>query len=533
MDELTVERYGVHDFELPSKTRHRNPFMVDLRATFTHESGRKIKNLPGFYDGDGTWVVRFSPTLEGVWKGLTASQDKQLAGKKLPAVRCVASTNPAIRGQLRIDPKHPRRFICDDGLPFIPLGFEFDWTAAFHQRRGQSKAKPVDPGVDLWTPACELLARRGFNWIITNVYAIRGFSDQANEWVFNPPDLAPWEGANEQPRHEKLNLAFWKDYDGAIGTFHRLGLMVHLMIQVQNKGVKWPARRSPADDLYWKYVAARYQAYCNIVWDVSKESFNLRKETGDHAYTLDRMAFVRDHDAYGHLFTVHDPEGGSYARMGEPDCAGDFVSDQIHVKDTGRPDFGIQAASILNREAARRFRLFDKPYFNIESAYEIAQAEGLVPTYHSHNSRPWEETLMWMAALYAGGGYPGYYYNSTSWDLVKFDPEPPSWRRYRTLMDLLESMPLNEMVPDNDYVERGMCLARHGRDYFIFLPAGGNEQADLTGIAKETPARIKWLDLLTGQTIEKDCGGRGFTVELRNPLEFTTHPCVIYIRAQV
>jgi hypothetical protein len=285
--------------------------------------------------------------------------------------------------------------------------------------------------------------------------------------------------------------------------------------------------------MFWKYVVARYQAYCNVVWDVSKESFNLYKQTGSHDYTLSRIKLIRDHDACGRLVTVHDPEGGSYARMSAPDIASDFVSDQIHFRDTKRPDFGVQACSYLNREAARRFRLHDRPYFNIESGYETAPAEALAPTYDSGNSRPWEEVLMWMAAIYAGGGYPGYYYNNTSWDLVRFDPEPPSWRRYRTLMDFLAAMPINEMAPDNDYVERGMCLARPGRDYFMFLPAGGNEQADLTAIGKDAPARIKWLDLLTGQCVERDCGGRSFTVELANPLEYTTHPCVIYIRTQV
>ena len=533
MKEATVELYGVHDFELASQTSHPNPFMVNFCATFTHESGQKIENLPGFYNGNGTWVVRFSPTIEGLWKGITSSGDKELDAKRLPPLTCTASTNPAHRGRLRVDPNHPQRFVWEDGSQFIPLGFEFDWTAAFHQRRGQTKGKPVDPAVDLWTPACELLARRGFNWIITNVYAIRGFSDPANEWVFSPPEMAPWAGTNEEPVHAQLSVDFFKDYDGVMGTFHRLGQIVHLMIQVQNKGVKWPARNSPEDDLFWRYVVARYQAYCNVVWDVSKESFNLNKETGSHDYTLNRIQFIRQHDAYQHLVTVHDPEGGSYAKMCAPDVASDFVCDQIHIKDTKKPDFGIWAADPLNREALRRFRQYAKPYFNIESAYEIAPAESLVPTYHSHNSRPWEETIVWMVAIYAGGGYPGYYHNNTSWDLVRFDPEPPSWRRYRTLMDFLYAMPFNELVPDNDYVNQGMCMARHGRDYFIFLPNGGSVQADLTGIGKETPARIKWLDLLTGECIEKDCSGRSFSAELTNRLEYTTHPCVIYVRAQV
>ena len=59
---ITVPCYHVHDFRLLSKNGGENPFTVRLEAYFEHESGDQIDHLPGFYDADGAYVVRFSPS---------------------------------------------------------------------------------------------------------------------------------------------------------------------------------------------------------------------------------------------------------------------------------------------------------------------------------------------------------------------------------------------------------------------------------------------------------------------------------------
>ena len=82
------------------------------------------------------------------------------------------------------------------------------------------------------------------------------------------------------------------------------GIVAHVMIQVQNKHVRWPARRSAEDDLYWRYVVSRYAAFPNVVWDVGKESYNLLKETGSHEYTIDRIRLIRETTATSSPCTI-------------------------------------------------------------------------------------------------------------------------------------------------------------------------------------------------------------------------------------
>ena len=39
-------------------------------------------------------------------------------------------------------------------------------------------------------------------------------------------------------------------------------------------------------------------------------------------------------------------------------------------------------------------------------------------------------------------------------------------------MIFLEGLPFNQMVGDNEYVERGLCLALAGDAYLVYLPEG-------------------------------------------------------------
>ena len=60
---VTIEKWGLFEasFEGPSDG---NPFLeVAFEAVFA-QGNRKVR-VPGFYDGDGTYRVRFMPDSEG------------------------------------------------------------------------------------------------------------------------------------------------------------------------------------------------------------------------------------------------------------------------------------------------------------------------------------------------------------------------------------------------------------------------------------------------------------------------------------
>ena len=523
---VEVPQYDVYDFLLDSDTFHDNAFMVDVLATLEHESGEKVENIPGFYNGNGEWVIRFSPTIKGRWRGRTTSSDPKLSGVELGEIKCVENENSNVRGKLQIDPDHPQKFAWADGTPFIILGFECDWLFSYHQEKPEDCRKHV-----------RLINDRGFNYIVMNIYAHTGFSQPDRGkgdviipgTVYAPPRMYVFDGTNDEPDHARLNVDFFKDYDQMMAILHENGMVAHIMIQVQNKRVRWPKRLSAEDDLYWKYVVARYQAFGNVVWDVGKESCNLLKETGSHEYTIGRINLIRQMDAYDHLVTVHDPEAESQGRYSAADEASDFCSDQIHLKDVDR----------YNREAIQKLR-FQKPYLNIEYGYELG-AEDL-KTYKSGTTAPWQDVLNWTYALYLAGAYPGYYYSNTSWDLVKFEPEPEGWKRYQYLKEILDGLSFNRMEAMNDLVESGYCLADPGKEYLLYLPEGGDAVINLSTVPAKRGdlgqwvdggAKIngEWMDIYTGERRQIEMELFGWNTNFENPFDDKSQPCILVIKA--
>jgi len=68
---VTIEQYRTHDFSFKAQVAG-NPFDAEVRGEFTGPAGVRIV-VPGFYDGDNTWKIRFAPTVPGAWSMRTVS----------------------------------------------------------------------------------------------------------------------------------------------------------------------------------------------------------------------------------------------------------------------------------------------------------------------------------------------------------------------------------------------------------------------------------------------------------------------------
>lgn len=511
--------HQVKDFTLKSTTKHPNPFHVKLTASFEHESGDKIVNIPGFYNGNDEWLIRFRPTKKGKWTGTTLSEDNCLSGETLELNAAPRAEASLVPGQLKIDPQNPQKFVTDDNKPFVILGFECNWFFAYHQRFPEKCGQKI-----------QMLREYGFNYVVTNLYvqSFLGVEDCPPENMFNDPNMYCFGGTNDDPDHTRMNIDFFKDFDQMVAKLHNNGMMLHLLFQAQNKNVKWPTRYSKEDDLFWSYVAARYQAYSNLIWDLSKESFYLTAQLGTDDYIKHRMNFIKQHDAYNHLVVAHDPVDHSEGRFYEIDGLCDFVCDQVHLQDCRN----------YNRDALVKLGNVNKPYFNIESGYEYG-VEKIEPYIDKKHTKDGRTILKWIYSIFAAGAYANYYYCNTSWNVIKFDPEPESWKAYRVLKGLLDSIPFNQMVSHNDLVDTGFCLAREKDCYFIFLPEGGDFNLDLSFLPhtytekrfwkpEVPPVAAEWIDIFTGERSVTSTEAFGFYSYFENP--FSTQAAAVIVR---
>ena len=88
-----VRTWDVFEITLKSSTPPNNPYVsylergrtAHLTAIFSGSTGEckgRTITVPGFWDGNDSWKIRFAPSLPGTWDYQTVSADRKMNGKK-------------------------------------------------------------------------------------------------------------------------------------------------------------------------------------------------------------------------------------------------------------------------------------------------------------------------------------------------------------------------------------------------------------------------------------------------------------------
>ena len=484
--ETEVQQWQPHDFDFRSTSKPENPFRAAFSATVTGPAGESF-TTSGFYDGKGVWKLRIAASAAGDWTAVTHSDVADLDGRTV-RFTCTKNTNPKVHGGLRIDPRHRHHFVFDDGSRYCAVGYECDWLWAMDMN---------DPALKTINPFLDKLAANGFNFIILNAYAYDTSwrKGRTGPDDYGPAGLYPWAGSNAKPDHSRFNLDYWRHYDRVIAALSDRGIIAHVMIKVYNKMVKWPVRESPEDDQYFRWLVARYAAFPNVTWDFSKEA-HYEKSL---AYKIDRLEFVRKSDPYGRLLTAHTDQA-TYDR-GEYDKVLDYRTDQVH---------SAWHASILAHCAMHEW-----PVLNSEFGYEYGPGGRSNVTYGVAQSP--EEVCRRAWKIYTAGGYGAYYYTYTAWDVVRPQDTPPGYAYFHHLREFFEQTAYWLMLPADDLVSEGFCLADPGREYVVYqdhakpfsLKVAGDAAAEVPVAPSIDREMGRWPDIAQWDGEIKSAAGLG------------------------
>lgn len=474
------------DLEFTSPAPYANPFLeVTLSGEFHGPGGERLK-LEGFYDGDRTWKIRFAPTRPGRWRYVTRSNDARLNGQK-GQIDCQPNTHPQIHGKLLVDARHPHHFRWEDGAPYLLFGFEADWLGLIDFDNDRAARA---------TQIIELYAAHGFNHALLNLYAYdtKWRPGRSEPLDFGPPAMHPWPGPHQAHDFARLNPDFFRHFDRVMTAMMVRGVVAHLFFKVYNKEVNWPTPASREDDLFFRYVTARYAAFPNVVWDFAKES-GREKDTD---YIRGRLTLIRAHDPYGRLLTTHT-DGRFYSRP-ENQALIDFPTHQTHKDLYG---------AALRQRAGRAW-----PIVNSEYGYEYGPKGPKDKTYGAVNAP--EELLRRTCEVLMAGAYPCYYYTHHAWDVVR--PEAPAGLRYyKRLADFWRRGEWWNLAPADGLLGGAAgthCLAEPGRQYLVYLDQVAQAGLDLSGV--EGPLSGVWLNALSGAERPSGPLGPG-RVTLQNP----------------
>lgn len=277
---VPVEQWGLYEVELKGPA-NGNPF-IDVRLSAVFDNGTVRVEVPGFYDGDGVYRIRFMPETQGRWRYETRSNRWELTGRA--GEFTATAPGPRNHGPVRVHNTY--HFAYADGTPFRQVGTTiYNW---------------IDTPDAVQDETLRTLASAPFN------KARMLLTQQPTPYrtTFVPPRW-PYAGT---PPHDwdltRFNPEYFRHYERRLAQLRDLGIEADLILF--NPYGRWGFETMDAagDDRYVRYVVARFAAFRNVWWSLANEYDFLRTKTDadwDRIGTL-----VQQVDPHNHLRSIHN-----------------------------------------------------------------------------------------------------------------------------------------------------------------------------------------------------------------------------------
>jgi hypothetical protein len=256
-----------------------NPFLdVTFRAEF--RLNNRVIETEGFYDGDGTYKLRFMPDAVGVWVYVTSSNCKELDAQQ--GEIHVVSPGSANHGPVCVKDRY--RFAYRDDTPYLPFG-----TTLYHWFHHGNEAEE--------NATLAALAASPFNKVRMCVLPTG---------AMDPPFLAFAGSRDEGVDVRRFNPSFFAHLERRIEDLQRLGIEADVILfHPYDQGVWGFEKLEPeTEEAYLRYVIARLSSFRNVWWSIANEyDFNIHKSMND----WDRLLQITQRmDPYDHLRSIHN-----------------------------------------------------------------------------------------------------------------------------------------------------------------------------------------------------------------------------------
>ncbi|MBM7047419.1 DUF5060 domain-containing protein [Rhizobium lusitanum] len=441
MSNASVEKWGVFEaaFNGPSGG---NPYLdVAFDAVFSQHS-REIR-VPGFYDGDGVYRVRFMPDNEGEWSFRTRSKTTELDGKTGSFV----ATKPSEGNHGPVRVRNKFHFAYADGKPFLSFGTTcYAWT---HQP------------LDMQAQTLETLKKAHFNKIRMGVFP-KDYPYNVNEPLY--PCFE--KGADGNEDFDRPNPILFRHFEKQVAALCNLGIEADIIIFHPYDRWGYADMSAEQDFRYVAYLAARLAAYRNVWWALANE-YDFLLDTKPMSQWDRYFHILEENDPYGHLKSIHNGE-------------------QTMNFDHRKP--WVTHTCIQNWDVKRTQEWRDaygKPVVNDEPEYEgnIIQSWGNL-TAQELVHRFW---ITMTRGGYAGHGETYSHPEDLIWWAKGGELRGEAWKRIGFLRDLLEQDVVNGLEPmagAGEWPWTRVSGARDGDVSYIYL---GEHQPVIwsTGLPKD------------------------------------------------
>lgn len=491
------------EIKLYSTKTYANPFMdVNIDAVFTSNEGETIK-IPGFWNGENEWKVRFSSQKAGEWKYEVTCTDKENTSLTDTGVIEVAPCeNPETEiekhGYVRLE-QGKKHMVYGDGTPFFYLG-DTHWMMPDYEHLNECNYPGCNCGNQFKHLADDRL-RKGFNVYQTYFCADRKYATHSKtpSWWSEPYTLINPKAFNE-------SMDIMMEYLADKGFTISLGFGTH-------HSTPHNFNRDVVPMLaFARYCVARYACY-PLIWITAQEitnlndnAFELWQQVGALVGELD--GFKRPNGAHMHVHPYSDPRSQQ------------LEEDSWHQWWTVQGGHGgiDQLRPRAFYESYYNTRK-NKPFIETENQYEDIYCSGFC----GHDA---PRIGAWRAVLFGSAGFTygvtGIWVlswnNKTAPTLQSYSPE--DWRsgidklgsdEVGYMRKFFEFIDWANLVPEYGF-DYGLfenrskvAMAHKGKDTFVYLFYGTEpETGAFTNLKENTRYTAHWFDTATGKFIKID-----------------------------
>ncbi len=478
-----VETWTIYEVSVKAQDQYENPYYdVDVWAVFKTDQGDSLAR-PGFWNGGNEWLIRFAPPRSGVtWSYETFSTnlvDEGLNEQKgeFVSVDYEGSNQLIANGLLKMSPGK-RNVVHDSGKPFVVIG-DTPWAIPFRATYDQVEEYAADRQSKGFNSALLMslqpdMRAEGPDARNTELGFVRAFEDLSEGSI------------------RKLNPEYFTYMDSLISI-----LIDHEIVPVYQPvfhGFGWKGLDVLGNTINWKeyvryckYLLARYGAQ-PAMWLLAGDN------GGDDPGVKESGDMMEYWDCYGQPTGLHYNPCDDYVAEWAVDNP---LKHCMHYNKVH------QSEEWLDFQWAQTGHSGEHQLHKVERMYENkptkASANG-EPTYEGMGGGQfglgwWQGEEAWLQLM--SGGTMGVVYGAASlWQWkVSADEEgwtdwaeqPLSWREAMQLegatyvgylSNALQGLDFTDIEKRPDLSSGDFLLAKEGKLYIAYLPAGGEVTID-------------------------------------------------------
>jgi len=464
-----IEIYQLWELEVKSTNSYNDPLRdVTLRVKLTSREG-KVFFHSGFYDGNQTWRIRFSPDEYAEWtyEYWFTDDQKKTSGKFV----CIPTTktervlknafNPFWLGQGRQSKTLFKSFHAGDRF------FATNWDDPSNPNDGNARTLFLD-----WA------AKNGYNMLsIASCFTNRNETGRGKGW--DTPLLWP------------IDPSEYRKAEVIMDELKERGIAVFPFAGIFGQSGEWPLSWDD-QQFYIRYFLARLGHYPNLIINIAGPEPFWAEKGFKNAMLLNDIkrigAFIDSVDIHNHVITVHNETRAS--QFGCP-----FIDEPWCNMST------IQGPKTFNSETLFSGLSMNHRPNKVSYASETLWTGNIYhPAYSDDRIRKNTYTILFSGSILNFADNNGVSSTGFSGTMALKDVNQDKHNIVSAVHNWFETIPFSNMTTRQDLVRHGYCLAKEGEEYYIYLDTIGKTELY---IDYPYPFQSEWINAKKTTDIRK------------------------------